>query len=84
MKKILKIIAIIFITLVVGFGAVFAAFALDLASYTATSSETLKHTGTSIGQALVVYDPGFSGAAKQAASKIAEDLQAKGYTVDLA
>ena len=40
--------------------------------------------GASIGRALVVYNPGFSGAAKQDATKIAENLQAKNYTVILA
>jgi flavorubredoxin len=84
MKKILKIFTIIFIVIIVVLGSVFAAFALDLVSYTATASETLNPAGSSVGHALVVYDPGFSGASKQAATKIAEDLQAKGYTVDLA
>ena len=37
-----------------------------------------------VGRALVVYNPGLSGSAKQAATIIAGDLQTKGYTVDLA
>lgn len=53
-------------------------------SYTATGSKTLSPGGTSTGKALVVYNPGLSGAAKDAAEKIAGDLQAKGYTVTLA
>jgi len=57
---------------------------LDVMSYTATSSETLKPSETSLGHALVVYDPGITGSAKNAAVKIANDLQSKGYTVDLA
>ncbi len=56
----------------------------DLRSYTATGTETLSPAGASAGQALVVYDPGVSGAAKKAAVKIAGDLQSKGYTVNLA
>ncbi len=56
----------------------------DGMSYTATSSQTLNPTGTSVGNALVVYDPGISGAAKTAATDIAGDLQSKGYTVELA
>jgi hypothetical protein len=55
----------------------------DLLSYTATSSETRSPAGASAGQALVVYDPGVSGAAKKAAIIIAEELQSKGYTVNL-
>jgi menaquinone-dependent protoporphyrinogen IX oxidase len=56
---------------------------MDLMSYTATGSETLSPAGTSAGQALVVYDPGVSGAAKNAAVIIAKDLQSKGYSVNL-
>ena len=84
MRKLWKIVLVVLIVIVVLIVSVFAAFALDLSSYGATGSETLNPTGASIGRALVVYDPGFSGAAKQDATKIADDLQAKGYTVILA
>ena len=57
---------------------------LDPASYTATGIETLSPSGTSVGHALVVYNPGFSGEAKSAAVKIASDLKARGYEVELA
>jgi menaquinone-dependent protoporphyrinogen IX oxidase len=40
--------------------------------------------GNVTGKALVVYDPGITGAAKGAASDIAGDLKGRGYTVDLA
>jgi flavodoxin len=53
-------------------------------SYTATDSEKLNPAGTEVGKALVVYDPGISGASKNVATVIAKDLQAKGYAVDLA
>jgi menaquinone-dependent protoporphyrinogen IX oxidase len=56
----------------------------DLMSYTAKGSEILSPAGATVGQALVVYDPGVSGAAKKAAVIIAKDLQSKGYTVNLA
>lgn len=56
----------------------------DVMSYTATSSEILNPTGNMVGNALVVYDPSVTGAAKNAASVIASDLQAKGYKVNLA
>ena len=84
MRKIFKIILAVFavlVILIVAFGAIVF---LDVAAYTATGSETLSPAGTSVGKALVVYDPGLSGAAKDAASKIANGLQSKGYTVDFA
>jgi flavorubredoxin len=84
MRKILKIVIIILLIFIVLIAAVFAAFALNLSSYGATDSQTLNPESAAIGSALVVYDPGFSGAAKQDATKIAENLQTKGYTVDLA
>lgn len=56
----------------------------DILSYTATGSETLSPAGASVGQALVVYNPGVSGDARNAAETIAGDLQSKGYTVTLA
>jgi flavodoxin len=56
----------------------------DVMSYTATGSETLNPAGNVVGNALVVYNPGISGDAKNVAAVIAGDLQAKGYKVDLA
>ena len=84
MRKIFKIIIAIFavlIIMVVSFGAIIF---LDLAAYTATGSQTLTPTGTSVGKAIVIYDPGLSGTAKGVADKVASDLQAKGYDVTLA
>jgi hypothetical protein len=84
MKKIFKILIVVLVVIVVLLVSVFAVFAFDLTSYTATGSQTFNPSGASIGRALVVYNPGLSGAAKQDATKIADDLQANGYTVDLA
>jgi hypothetical protein len=84
MRKLWKIVFAVIFVLVVLVVSVFTAFAIDLSSYGATDSKSLNPVGSSIGCALVVYDPGFSGAAKQDATKIADDFQAKGYTVDLA
>ena len=84
MRKILKIGIIVLVVLIVLVAGVFAAFAFNLSSYDATGSQTLNPASTSLGRALVVYDPGFSGTAKQDATIIAENLQAKGYAVDLA
>ena len=84
MKKWLKIALVVLVIIVILIVSGFAVFALDLSSYGATGSQHLNPSGSSIGRALVVYDPGFSGAAKQDATKIAEYLQAKGYNVVLA
>lgn len=56
----------------------------DLMSYTATGIETLSPAGTSSGHALVVYNPGVTGAAKNAATGIANNLKSQGYNVTLA
>lgn len=61
-----------------------AFIAFDLMSYAATGSETLNPAGSPKGNALIVYSPGLSGAGKEAAGDIAEDLKSKGYKVDLA
>jgi flavodoxin len=84
MRKIFKIILAIFAVVIIIFVAFAALIFLDLAAYTATGSKTLTPTGTSVGKALVVYDPGLSGTAKGVADKIASDLQAQSYTVTLA
>jgi flavodoxin len=84
MRKILKIVIAviaIIVILAVAFGALIF---LDLAAFTATGSQTLTPTGTSIGKALVTYDPGLSGKAKTVAEKVANDLQTQNYTVVLA
>jgi flavodoxin len=84
MRRAFKIILAIFAVLIIVIAAFGAIIFLDVAAYTATGSQTLTPTGTSIGKALVVYDPGLSGAAKGVADKIASDLQAQSYTVTLA
>ena len=55
-----------------------------LTGYTARKTESMSPTGSIIGNALVVYDPGISGASKNAAAKIANNLKSKGYNVTLA
>jgi flagellar basal body-associated protein FliL len=76
MKKIFKIILIAFAILII-VGVVFAGIVfMNLTAYTATGSETLTATGQEMGKALVVYDPGLTGAAKDVADKIALNLRA--------
>ncbi len=87
MKLLLKIgliaVAIVILVVLAAFAGMAVLF-MDVMSYTATGSETLSPEGTPAGNALVVYSPGVSGAAKNAAASIAGDLQSKGYTVELA
>jgi flavodoxin len=84
MRKVFKIVLTVFAVLIILVVTFVAMIFLDLAAYTATGSQTLAPSGTSAGNALVVYDPGLSGAAKDVASKIADNLQIDGYTVYLA
>jgi len=81
MRKIFKIILILFAILII-VGVVLAGLVLlDVPAYTATGVQTFAPTGASVGNALVVYDPGFTGAAKSVAEKVALNLQSNGYTV---
>jgi flavorubredoxin len=84
MRKAFKIIIAvlaIFVIIIVAIGAVFF---LDLASYTATGVRTLPQQGTAMGTALVLYDPGLSGATTRLVEKIAADLQNQSLTVTIA
>jgi len=84
MRKAFKIAVAVIITIIVLAVAFVGVAFLDLAAYTATGSQNLTPTGTSLGKAIVVYDPGLSSAAKGVADKVASDLQSSGYTVTLA
>jgi len=84
LKKIGKVLGIGIIVIIIASLATVGFVFYDLMSYTATSSQTLNPSVTEVGKALVVYDPGVSGAAKNVAGTIASDLQSKGYKVELA
>jgi flavodoxin len=84
MRRLFKIIIVLFALLIIGVGLFAALVFGDLASYTATGSEVRTPTIAMVGKALVVYDPGLSGTATAVASKIAYDLTAKGYEVTVA
>ena len=84
MKKLFKIIIIVFAVLLIG-AAVFALLTFgDVLSYTATGVEIRAPMGVLVGKALVVYNPGLSGGAKDAASKIANGLKSNGYQITFA
>ena len=84
MRRLFKIIIVLFALLIIGAGLFAALVFGDLASYTATGSEVRSPTVAMVGKALVVYDSGLSGTATAVASKIADELAAKGYEVTLA
>ena len=84
MRKIFKIVIAVFAVIIIMVVALGAIVFLDVAAYTATGTQTLTPTGTSVGKAIVIYDPGLSGTSKGVADKVASDLQAQGYTVTLA
>ncbi len=80
---ILAVIAIVLIAiacLVVSGGIICS----GLTGKLATGAESISPAGATAGTALVIYDPGVTGAAKKAATDIAGDLKAKGYAVELA
>jgi hypothetical protein len=84
MRKARKIILLTFAVLVIALGSFLALVFLDATAYTATGSQTLNPPGASVGKAIVIYDPGFTGAVKGFAGKVATDLQSLNYTVTLA
>jgi flavodoxin len=83
MRKIFKIILGVFAVLVIVGVVVVSLLFMDAAGNLATNSQSLP-SGAAIGKALVVYDPGLSGGAKDVATKIAYSLQSAGYDVVLA
>ncbi len=83
MRKFLKIMLVTVVVLVVVAIASLSVVVLDVAGSFATDAKALPH-GAAIGRALVVYDPGLSGGAKDVATKIGYELQDSGYDVVLA
>jgi len=83
MRKMIKIVIIVFAVLVVSSIVGFGLVVLDVSGAFATGTHTLPN-GAAVDTAIVVYDPGLSGGAKDAATKIGYNLQTAGYTVVLA
>jgi flavodoxin len=84
MRRLFKIILIVLLVFIVVFAVVGIVLFGDVAGAFAGGSETLSPSGEAVGKALVVYNPGLSGAAQNAATKIAERLQSSDYEVVLA
>jgi flavodoxin len=84
MRKIIKIILAVFAILLIIFSIASAIIFLDVASLTATNSQTLSPSGQTIGTALVAFDPGLTDDTKIVAQTLAENLQQTGYEVTLA
>ena len=80
----MKIVGLVIVVVFVAFVAFMVFAGSDVMSSFATGSELLTPDGLTTGKALVVYNPGLSGAPKDAATQIANDLKARGYEVMLA
>ncbi|NLF87529.1 hypothetical protein GX563_01760 [Candidatus Bathyarchaeota archaeon] len=83
MRKLFKVIFAVFVILMAAFIAAAAVITYDVAGAFATDTHPLPN-GAPIGQAIVVYDPGLTGGAKDVATKIGYNLQEAGYNVTLA
>lgn len=87
MKRGSKIIIVIFLAVIFTVVVLSVVF-LDAPSYSATSTQSFGPTSYSrdstLENALVVYDPGSTDAAKNIADQITSDLRAQGYFVYLA
>ena len=83
MRKILKIVLIAFVVFIIAAIGSVGIIMADVAGNLATDVKALPN-GAAIGKALVVYDPGLSGGAKDVATKIGYNLQTSGYDVTLA
>jgi flavodoxin len=83
LKKILKIILVVFAVLIIAAVGSMALVMGDVAGNMATDTHPLPN-GAATGKALIVYDPGLSGGAKDVATKIGYLLQDSGYDVLLA
>jgi flavodoxin len=83
MRKIFKIVIAVLVVLIISGVAIFGLIIGDVAGSLATDTKALPN-GAAIGKALVVYDPGLSGGAKDTATKIGYNLQSSGYDVTLA
>lgn len=83
MHKALKVVLAFFAVLLIIVFAGFSLVVFDVAGGFATRTQLLPND-SAIGQAIVVYDPGLTGKAKDVASQIGFDIQDSGYEVTLA
>jgi hypothetical protein len=83
MKKSLKIVLVVFAVLVISAVSFFAVVIGDVAGNFATGTHPLPN-GVANGKAIIIYDPGLTGGAKDVATKIGYNLQTAGYDVLLA
>jgi flavodoxin len=83
MRKTLKIILVLFAVLVIAGISLFAVVIGDVAGNFATGTHPLPNGAATV-KAIIVYDPGLTGGAKDVATKIGYNLQTAGYDVLLA
>ena len=77
---VLGVILLLILAIIVSSAFIF----LDLMSYTARGSKSMTSSRHVVGNALVVYNPGISGMAKNTANDIVNKLKSKGYNINLA
>jgi hypothetical protein len=83
MRKIIKIVLAVFAVIIIVGVSLIGVVIGDVAGSLATDTHPLPN-GAAIGKAIVVYDPGLTGGAKDTATKIGYNLQTAGYDVLLA
>jgi flavorubredoxin len=83
MRKNLKIILTVLAVFIIAMASGIAIVIGDVAGNMATDTHQLPN-GAATGKALIIYDPGLSGGAKDVATKIGYLLQDSGYDVLLA
>jgi flavorubredoxin len=83
MRKILKIVLVAVIIFIITAISSVGVIMADVAGNFATDVKALPN-GAAIGKAIVIYNPGLSGGAKDVATKIGYNLQTSGYDVTLA
>jgi flavorubredoxin len=83
LRKILKIILVVFAVIIIALVGSMALVMGDVAGNLASDTHPLPN-GEATKKALIVYDPGLSGGAKDAATKIGYLLQDSGYDVLMA
>jgi hypothetical protein len=83
-KNLKRVVLLTLVVVIVVSVIVVAAVFKDFAGSSANDSQTLAPSGTPVGRAMVVYNPGLSGQAKDAAMAMGEQLRVQGYEVTVA
>lgn len=79
-----KVVLASIVVLVIVTVALLAVVFMDVAGYSAKDSMTMEPEGSRVGDACVIYNPGLSGQAKEAAMIMGRQLATDGYFVTVA